>query len=280
MPPTLPSTCSHSPVCRPARTSMPRSRHGLHDRAGAADRAGRAVEGGEEAVAGGVDLAAAEAGELRAHAGVVLAPAAPASGGRRARRACSVEPTMSVNRTVASTRSGSTQVPLAALPDPPQERVDVVADLVGRTHQPWSHARQLHELGARDALRHVARPRRRPCLVAGRDGGRASARWIGGQDVADVDLAVHPPQRRRARRGSRSTAPSAATSAAPRRRPAMLGESALSVVVDPGSRPQSSEARRDHRAPFLGRRRPRVVRRPHEGGAWCRRGPAAAVRSG
>ena len=46
--------------------------HALDDRLRAADRSGRAVEGGEEAVARGVDLTTVEASELAADRGVML----------------------------------------------------------------------------------------------------------------------------------------------------------------------------------------------------------------
>ena len=50
----------------------PDARERVTDRAGAADRATGSVEGGEEPVAGGVDLAPAEPGQLLAHDRVVL----------------------------------------------------------------------------------------------------------------------------------------------------------------------------------------------------------------
>ena len=63
--------------------------HRLGDRAGAADRPGRAVEGGEEAVAGGVDLLAAEPDQLAPDERVValeqVAPAPVAELAPRAR---------------------------------------------------------------------------------------------------------------------------------------------------------------------------------------------------
>ena len=78
----------------------------LGDRAGAADRARRAVERGEEPVAGLVELSAPKAAELPSNESVVrfenLAPARVAELDRR-----SVDPTMSVKRIVASTRLGS-----------------------------------------------------------------------------------------------------------------------------------------------------------------------------
>src|SRR5437899_9899961 len=90
MPPTFPSISSHSPVWRPARTSMPSS-HAIRDRAGAADRPSGAVEAGEESVPGRVELLPAEAGELGADVGVVggdqRAPAPVAQLGGLLRRA-------------------------------------------------------------------------------------------------------------------------------------------------------------------------------------------------
>ena len=63
-PPGLPSMISHSPVCRPARTSSPSSGTARHDRVGAPHRTRRPVETREEAVTGRVDLASAKADEL------------------------------------------------------------------------------------------------------------------------------------------------------------------------------------------------------------------------
>ena len=80
-------------------------RDGVADRAGAAHRARRAIEGGEEAVAGGVDLATAVTFELAADHAVVRLQVAPRPIAELA--AVAVASTMSVNSTVASTRSGS-----------------------------------------------------------------------------------------------------------------------------------------------------------------------------
>ena len=82
---------SHSPVCRPARTSTPRALGVRDDRERAVDRPRRAVEGGEEPVAGRVDLATAEPHQLPSHGGIVgvqqLAPAFVADRGRALGRA-------------------------------------------------------------------------------------------------------------------------------------------------------------------------------------------------
>src|SRR6266508_155260 len=65
--------------------------HRVDDRVSAADRSCWTIEGGEEPVAGGVELTAAEAGELPTHTRVVLreqlAPAAVAELGQLRRRA-------------------------------------------------------------------------------------------------------------------------------------------------------------------------------------------------
>jgi|ERR1022692_517522 hypothetical protein len=78
----------------------------LDDRSRAANRTRGTIEGGKEAVSSGVELSTAEAGDLTAGGVLVrleqVAPAAVPSSAAR-----SVEPTMSVNTTVASTRSGS-----------------------------------------------------------------------------------------------------------------------------------------------------------------------------
>ena len=112
MPRSLPSAISHSPVCTPARISIPTSASAA---AGGDRDTGSlrtlTVERREEAVAGGVDLTATEAIELRPHPGVVMvekvAPApvaeveATAQGG--------VERTSLIageDHTVASTQSG------------------------------------------------------------------------------------------------------------------------------------------------------------------------------
>ena len=69
-------------------------------------RAG-AVKGGEESVAGGVELAAAIVRETAADAPMVLVHAAPAQPMSPSSAWRAVDPTMSVNRTVASTLSSS-----------------------------------------------------------------------------------------------------------------------------------------------------------------------------
>ena len=70
IPPAFPSIVSTSPVCTPARISMPRWRTAT-DRQRASDRSRRAVERGEEAVPGGVHLGPAEPAEQVPHDAVV-----------------------------------------------------------------------------------------------------------------------------------------------------------------------------------------------------------------
>ena len=79
-PPTSPSITSSSPVWRPGADLEPERAHRLRDRGGAADRARGPVEGGEEAVAGALHLAAAVAVERLAEERVVaLEQEAPAA---------------------------------------------------------------------------------------------------------------------------------------------------------------------------------------------------------
>ena len=112
--PTLPRGL---PACpRAARTRRCGRRSGLeserldprHDRLAAADRPRGTVERCEEAVSGGVALLAAEPPELSPHDRVVAGEqVAPGTVAELAAR--SVEPTMSVNITVASTLSGTSR---------------------------------------------------------------------------------------------------------------------------------------------------------------------------
>ena len=117
----------------------------LDDRARTADRPGRPVERRQEAVAGRLDLAAPEAGQLLPHDGDRGCPAVePAAVSKLVAR--SVELTMSVNRTVASTRSGS-GVPLARS-GTPRSRRGRVGRFANTRHM--VDAGQLDELRARD----------------------------------------------------------------------------------------------------------------------------------
>ena len=189
IPPTSSPISSLSPVCRPARISMPSVGDAVAGSRRAADRPRRPVERGEEAVAGRVDLVAAEALELAAHDEWC------ASSRSRQRRspssaACSVEPTMSVNRTVASTRSGS-----GAAADAGEELLDLVEQrvLVADPRQVVV-AGQLDEAARRgSARRGSGRPRRNGAVAGAVEDERRHADRR--QDVADVDLGVHPRQR-------------------------------------------------------------------------------------
>ena len=81
--------------------------HAVDDRLSAANRAGRAIEGGEEPVTGGINLATTKklTSSWRISAWCVSSSSRHARSPSSAAR--SVEPTMSVNITVASTRSCS-----------------------------------------------------------------------------------------------------------------------------------------------------------------------------
>ena len=109
-PPRSSPRTSTSPVWTPARSWTPSDCRRPRSPDGAPHRPRRAVERSEEAVAGRVDLAAAEALELRAHERRDADRAGRASAGRPARAALSSTPTMSVNSSVVSTRSGSLPV--------------------------------------------------------------------------------------------------------------------------------------------------------------------------
>ncbi len=149
--------------------------------------AGGAVEDGQEAVAHRLDLAATEASEL---------PRTSASW--RARSSCqcrspnsaafSVEPTMSVKSTVASTQSGAGGVPIRSRKRfVCSRRTSLAAE--GRPAEDVAEPRDLDDLGPRDRAGDVAG------LVA--LGGavpdeRRSAH--GCQHVADVALHLHPQE--------------------------------------------------------------------------------------
>ena len=180
-----------------AHVEAERATH-VRDRPRAADRARRPVEGGEEPVAGRVDLAPAEALELATHERVValeqLAPAAVAE----LARARSVEPTMSVNRTVASTRSGSARLAHAG-----EELLDLVEHVVRRS--PSSDVVVAGQLDERAPGMVRARKRAfstRQTLSPARC-STSVGRLIAGDDVADVDLERHPHERERRRAARR-----------------------------------------------------------------------------
>ena len=153
------------------------SPHALENGAGAADRAGRPVEGGEEAVAGGVHLRPAKAREL------ARAPVAwwRSSSSRQARSpsatACSVESTMSVKSTVASTRSRSTSSHSPDSQTPVRNRSHLRGLCIGGLPGcKMSAARQLDPKAPGDALGHDSARPRRDDRIAGPVQDTASAR--------------------------------------------------------------------------------------------------------
>ena len=153
------------------------------DRERAADRPRRAVECREEPVAGRLDLVAAEPLELPPGHPVMLVEQRAASGRRRAPPRAASTPTMSVNRTVASTRVG-----LGA------GRTPVTKSWISATIASWSPAQiRLSMPGsstyrrARDVLREVtAVLDAEAARVAPVDDERRDADRR--QDVADVAL--------------------------------------------------------------------------------------------
>ena len=176
------------------------------DRERAADRARRAVEQRQEPVAGGVDLLAAEALELAPHQLRGGARAARPRRDRRARRARSVEPTRSVKRIVASTRSARRAWPHAG-----EELLDLVDDVVRVPERHVRVARELDEPRAGDVRGDVAAlldPRVAVAEAVDDERRRLDRR----QHVANVGLRVHQHEvarRARARRGPRARHPPA-----------------------------------------------------------------------
>lgn len=164
----------------------------------------RAVEGGEEAVAGPLHLAAAVEAELAADDRVMaleqLAPVAIAelrgAGGRA--------------DDVGERHGREHAVVLARRPGPGEELLDLVDDRVGvAEHRQVVGALELHQPRVRDPLGHV------PGSLDGCDplGGAVQDQGRDvhhSQDVADVDLGErlqHPARHRRARAGALIAAP-------------------------------------------------------------------------
>src|SRR4030095_15109295 len=108
----------------------------------------RTVEGGEDPVPGGVELPAAEAGELPTHTRVVLAeqlaPAVVAELGPLRRRTDDVGEQDGGQHPV-----GLDDVPLAALPEAAEEALDLPSDLFGTDPPAMILARKLNELRTR-----------------------------------------------------------------------------------------------------------------------------------
>ena len=180
----------------------------VDDRLAAPDRARRPVEGGEEAVAGGVALLPAEPAELAPHERVVtreqVAPGASPSSA-----ACSVEPTMSVNITVASTLSGTAGGVIAG-----DEPLDLVDDL-GREEDLRDSRSPLTCIAAAPGIRDATSMAARPAQELGRGLAPARARPAGFAQVGLVERAV---ERVRHRWAGADAQRSSRTSAAPPRR--------------------------------------------------------------
>ena len=220
IPPSLPSTRSHSPVWSPARISMPSARTASRIDGAHADGARRPVERREEPVAGRVDLAAAEALELAPDERVVpleqVAPAPVAELRRPLGRADDVGEEHRREHAVGLGHRGATPVRNSSISS--SERV-LVAD-----PRQVVVARQLDEPRAGDLLGDVA------ALLDVHDRGRrvrcrtSVGTWIVGSTCADVDLACSCAVERAApRRGSRACGGSRATMARKRSSSARLG---------------------------------------------------------
>ena len=185
-----------------ARISSPRARKSLHEGHRAPDRARRPVERRQEAIPGGVDLAATETLELLSHYLRGAAPAASPTRWSPSSAARSVEPTMSVKRTVARTRSGSGA----------------------------GHARQeLLDL-AQDRVRPCAHPR----VVGAGELDEARPGNLRGDVLALLDLDVASPVRCRTRVGTRiegSTCRTSICSVHPQRASAAPGLAQTTVVA-------------------------------------------------
>ena len=141
------------------------------------------VEGGEEAVAGGVDLAPAEAREGSADDRAVVARARSLHCRSPSSAARAVEPTMSVNSTVASTRSGS------GCRAPAVRNSSIAStssiDVAGRDSNVVRGPARLDVAGAGDVLGDVAGVARVDA-VRRRARARASARGCSGRTRAHV----------------------------------------------------------------------------------------------
>ena len=150
------------------------------------NRAGRPVEGREEPVAGRLHLAAAVAleGVAARRAGGARAPRA--SAGRRARWRSRVESTMSVNSTVARTRSGSTTARA-----PVRNSCTSPSDSSGSSYHPlWSSpsSSTSRASGRCSASQRPLRTlTRRSCAPVQDQRRRVDAR----DDVADVEVEEH-----------------------------------------------------------------------------------------
>ena len=160
---------------------------------------GRPVEGGEEAVTGGLRPRCRGSGRAGRARSRCAARAARSSRRRRARTALSVEPTTSVKSTVASTRSSS----VSSCRDRGEEALDRRHDRLRIRHpddlgQSWHrHVAALPGSVPPARERRSSRPR-----SSSREEARRSAR-DGRQDGAHVGLEPHAPERLVARRRGR-----------------------------------------------------------------------------
>jgi hypothetical protein len=160
-------------------------RHGPTDRDGAAYGACRPVEGGEEPIAGGIDLAAPETSQLFANDGVMplkqLLPGSIANGAR----------VLGGPDDVGEQDGGEHPLAFGWRPDPGQELLHLVENRVGVAEvRQVIRALELHELCTGNAFREIARVARVAVDVTAslQDERR---HLDGSQDRPHIDLGVH-----------------------------------------------------------------------------------------
>ena len=100
---------------------------------------------------------------------------------------------MSVKRTVAAPDPDVVLLPGALRPDPAQERLDDVNDLIGVDEIRVIPSRQFHQPGSRHAVRDVPTVRDRDVVVRAMD--EQSGSRDGAEHVPNVRLHVHPRER-------------------------------------------------------------------------------------
>ena len=204
----------HSPVCTPARTSSPSSWTRANDRSGAANRARGAVE--RRRGSRRRRCRARGRGSVRARPRTTLSwrssELAPVAG-RRARAACSVEPTMSVKRTVARTLSGAGPLRTPVRNSSTSSSTASCSPVHGRWSSPGSSTSRAFGIRAGDPARLVYRD---TPIVRAMEQERRDA--DGREHVPNIDLGVHPRERECGPRAGSAAAGMSTTSARTARR--------------------------------------------------------------
>ena len=211
MPASLSPTTSTSPVCTPGTDLEAERRHGVADRrarSGSRAPARRTWRGSRRRLCRprGRGSGRARAGRRRGAPRAARASARSPSSAAR-----SVEPTMSVKSTVASTRSGS-----GPSADAGQELLDLVEDRSGVAARESGRRPELDEARPGDVRGDVAAPRRWR-RVAGRWRTSVGTRIVGSTWRTSIS-AVHQHEGERGARAAPTLERCAATSAIARRR--------------------------------------------------------------